>query len=493
VAAGLLLGTGCSLDSQEPATVTLPENGIAPSTVPPTLGPGGPPDAGGSGPDDSTPPTLAWAVQVGGSGDDALRAVTGSQSSVIAVGSTAAGVAQPTSGGRDVLSATVSTGGEVESVEQFGGAGDDDGTGVASSQDAVLACGSATGALGQDAGGSSDGWCSPLPADPGQQLARFGGLDNELITGIALPPDAVTPSSATGAGYASGVTDGFLPGAEDPVGRGLGQGDALVFRLAADGTAIWGRQFGTPAEDSATAVCAVDTDGIFVGHTDGDLEGMSNGVRDGWISRIDDTGVPRWVTQFGSSGNDLFAAVATSGEARRGTEAFIAVGSTDGDIDAEGPLANSGEQDAIVTAFGSDGSALWATQLGGELADTATAVVSDGSTVYVAGNTRTAPIADPAAPQVGLGELDPSVGPGGLGDGFLASLDAATGEVRWIIRLGTDQEDTVTTITTTEDGLLVIAGTTGGQIADTAPAGGLDGFLLAFPLPSSGGAAASSV
>ena len=120
--------------------------------------------------------------------------------------------------------------------------------------------------------------------------------------------------------------------------------------------------------------------------------------------------------------------------------------------------------------------------------------MADGSTVYVAGTTQTVAVArDGSTAQIGLGELDPSVGPGGLADGFLAALDATTGEVRWIVRLGTAQDESVTGMTTTEDGLLVISGSTGGQIAGTPPAGGLDGFLLAFTLPSSGGGAANSV
>ena len=489
--------SGCSFDRDEPATVTMPEKGTTTSTVPPTLAPdSGAPDTGGSSAVQDVPPALAWSVQIGGAGDDVLRSVTDSQASVVAVGSTAAGIADPTSGGPDVLSTTVTTDGTVESVDQFGSDSADDATAVASTQESVLACGSTTGALGAAAnGGSSDAWCAPLPATPDRRVGQLGGPETEQITGLSLPRDVARSSEVgTGAGYASGAIDGFFPGAEDPAGQGLGGGDALAFRVGADGSAIWTRQFGTPTEDASTAVCAVDADGVFVGYTDGDLEGRTKGARDGWISRIDETGVQRWITQFGSTGNDEFRAVATSGEARRGTEQFVAVGSTDGDIDADGPLANSGAQDAMITAFGSDGSTLWATQLGGELADSATAVVADGSTVYVAGTTQTVAVArDGTTAQIGLGELDPSVGPGGLADGFLAALDATTGEVRWIVRLGTAQDESVTGMTTTEDGLLVISGSTGGQIADTPPAGGLDGFLLAFPLPSSGGGAANSV
>lgn len=486
----MVAAAGCSPRRDQPATVTLPERGTTSSTVPSTLAP----DQSTSGNTQDTVPSLAWAVQVGGVGDDVLRSVTGSQASVVAVGSTSAGVDAPTSGGVDVLTATVSTDGVVDSVDTFGSEGDDNAAGVAATQESVLACGSTTGALGAASGGASDAWCAPLPSTPDARVSQLGGLESEQLTGVALPRDAApTADASTGAGFASGAIDGFFPGAEDPAGQGLGGGDALAFRVGIDGSTIWARQFGTPVADAATGVCEADSDGVFVGYTDGDLEGRTKGLRDGWISRIDATGVQRWITQFGSTANDEFLAVSAGGEARRGTEQFVAVGSTDGDVDGTGPLANSGGKDALITAFASDGTVAWSTQLGGELDDVASAVVTDGDTVYIAGTTQSAPTQGDPSAQIGLGELDPEIGPGGMGDGFLAALDVATGEVRWVARMGSAQDETVTGLTATEDGLLVLSGSTAGQVADTVPAGGLDGFLLAFPLPSSGGGASSSV
>jgi hypothetical protein len=483
----------CSFDRDQPATVTLPKRST--TTVPPTLAPGDEP--AGSGAATPEAPTLAWVVQVGGVGDDTFEAVTGAQEQVVAVGSTSGGIDAPAAGGTDVLSATVSTSGELEGTTQFGSTGDDAATGVSSTQDRVVACGTTTGLLGspppfsEGDSGAGDGWCSELPDGAVEQL---GGSEREFVTGVSFPADAATGGDAgVVTGYASGGIDGFFPGAEDPAGRGLGGGDALAFRIGSDGSALWARQFGTPAADAATAVRDADGDGMFVGWTDGDLEGPSAGGRDGWISWIDSDGVQRWITQIGGTGNDEFLAVDVSGEARRGDERFVAAGWTDGDVDGAGPLANSGGTDAVVTAFATNGSPLWSTQLGGELDDRATAVASDGTTIYVAGTTQAGDGTGDAEGLVGLGELDPQIGPGGLGDVFLAALDAATGEVAWIQRYGSVADERVTAMTTTEDGLLVIAGVTAGQVGDTAPAGGLDAFLMAFPLPSSGGGAASSV
>jgi hypothetical protein len=51
----------------------------------------------------------------------------------------------------------------------------------------------------------------------------------------------------------------------------------------------------------------------------------------------------------------------------------------------------------------------------------------------------------------------------------------------------------MTGLATTEDGLLVASGITTGQMGDGPPAGGSDGFVIAFPLSTTGGGAASSV
>ena len=503
--------SACSFTTEEPATVTLPEHGTTTSTTPTSL----PLDQGAAA-SQETPPKLAWAVQVGGLGEDVLNAVAGVETSVVAVGSTSQGIEQPAIGGTDVLSVTVDSAGAIQSTDQFGTTGDESAAGVAASGKGSLACGSTTGLLGAISGAgnsggatgaSNDAWCAPLPSSSSEEVTQLGGSGEERITGLALPQGPAQsksspPDVADSVGFASGVVDGYFPGAEDPAGRGLGAGDALAVRVNADGTPLWARQFGTSANDAALGVCTVNEDGIFVGFTDGDLEGRSKGLRDAWISRIDSKGVQRWITQFGGAGTEEFRAVATSGDARQGTEQFIAVGSTDGDIDQSGPLANSGSTDAIITAFASDGTIRWATQLGSEFEDLATAVTADGDNIYVAGTTRSGLTTAGGAAQdggagapglIGLGDLNEEIGPGGGTDSFLASLDSETGQVRWVTRMGSAADEITTGLSTTEGGLLVLSGTTAGQVASTPPAGGTDGFLLAFQLPTSGGAAASSV
>jgi hypothetical protein len=464
-----IVATGCSLGGDEPATVTLPEMDTTTTTVP------GPPDelapAG-----QSEPLPVAWIVQVGGPGDDALAALTGAGATVVAVGSTAGLADAPSAGGVDILVSTIETSGELRSITSTGSTGDDVATGV-TSDEATLACGSTTADLGAPSGGGTDAWCAVV-GDDGRPVtpSQLGASDDEVATGVGT-------SAGIGHSYVSGSLSGLLPGAQDPTGRGLGGGDALMMQVDGAGRPVWARQFGTGLADSALAATGnPDGDGIAGGWTDGDLEGRSKGGRDSWLSRFDPSGNQRWITQLGSSGTDSIVAVAVTGEARQGTELFLGAGVTDADIDAEGPAMNAGLNDAFAAAVGTDGSLQWISQFGSGFEETVGGVAADGSTVYVTGSSGDE-----------FGDLLEDGGTGGARDGYLAALDAATGTVLWVSRFGSEGDETMTGLTVTEDGLLVASGTTTGQMGEQLPQGGSDGFVIAFPLAALGGGAASSV
>lgn len=479
------LAAACSSEREGGiAEVTLPELDTTTTTVPPN-----PPAGRAQG---GEPPDPEWTVQVGGPGDDVLSGVASRDERVFAVGSTSGGLpgTEPGPGGIDVLLAVVSTDGELESVSAEGSDGDDEASGVAVSDAGVLACGSTTGALGSEPRGDKDIWCAPLSEDRAAlgPPTQFGGADGEEITAVAGSEDADRL-------YLTGRAAGLLPGAQDPTGRGLGAGDAITLQLSG-AQPVWARQFGTPAEDAALGVAITpELDAIAVGYTDGDVERASSGGRDAWISRFDPAGRQRWIIQFGSAGTDQANAVAISGEASRGTEQFVAVGTSDGGLGkrssgdggsngdgGSGGLQGPAGPDAFVASFGPDGALRWTTELASGGEDRGAAIVADGALLYVAGTTNG-----------DLGDLLPDTGPGGGSDGFLAALDAASGEVLWTVRFGSAGDEEITGMTATEDGLLVLSGTTTGQMATTEPGGGVDGFLIAFPLSASGGGAASSV
>ncbi|MFM7063185.1 MAG: hypothetical protein ACKO04_06805 [Actinomycetes bacterium] len=484
VLAATVLAAACSRDQgARPPVVTTQEDPAETTTSSP------PPPSRRPGPsttvDPAEPLELVWVRQVGGLGNDELSSVAGRDDSVVAVGSTD-GAAGPTQGGRDAMVVVARSSGTVAPPTQFGTDGTDRAAGVAATGGTALACGTSDSTRGTRSSGTPDGWCAPVADDGtlGEAVAIGGDADDSLVA-VALPrPTGSGPSdddrpAPPTFGYAVGSTSGVMPRAQDPSGRGLGDGDAVVTKVDPSGQPLWIRQFGSFAPDRATGVTTSEGgDAVAVGVTGGDAAGRSLGGTDGFVARFDPAGNQRWAVQVGSSGDDELRAVAAAGEARRGTEQFIVGGSTGGLVGA----ASAGGADALVVALGPDGRQQWATQFGSAGTDRVTAVLADGATVLVAGTTDAA-----------LGTLRADLGPGGRRDAFVAALDAESGQVLWTSRFGAAEDDDVTGLTTTEDGLLVLSGATAGQLPGATTLGNVDGLLVAFRLPGSGVGAASSV
>ena len=472
-AAALGLAACSSSESSRDTTTTQPRTSS--TTAPGRPGTGGQ-QAGGDG-----PPTIAWLVQVGGTGADSLAGVAGRNDTVVAVGATE-GTTSRAAGGSDALVAVVeAASGELRATTERGSDAADRARGIGSAPTTglTLACGDTDGELAGPAAGGGDLWCAAVdPAGDLQDPSQSGSDAGDRINGVAVVDEGQF-------GYGAGVATGLFPGAQDPTGGLVGSGDALVLRLDAAGRPVWARQFGTSGPDEAAAVTVSDDgDAVVTGTTDGSVEGPALGGTDAWVARLDPYGNQRWQAAFGSSGNDRARAVAAGGDPRQGTETFVSAGTTNGDAGGE-PV---GLTDVLAAAFDASGEQVWIAQFGSGAEDEATGVVVDGPTTYVAGTTGALleGAERVAVPGATAGE------PAGR-DGFLAALDTETGTVRWIAQFGSAGDDDVTGLSRTETGLLVASGTTTGQMGTTVPAGGTDGFVVAFPLPSAGGGAASSV
>lgn len=527
VASATVLLAGCSDDdSSATTTTTEPTTTTAPTST--TTPPG-----------DDGPLPVAWVRQVGGAGDDTVSGVAGRDDVVLGIGTTTGVVPDPprpgarsatfvdvvaaadgvprattrsdqprTTDGRAIASGTVGTTRPAPGGEGGGG-------GQVSR--VSMACGSTPSAERPDPAvvapaGGTDGWCAPVGDDGTLGPAQLIGSDgDDAVAGVTVhsdPADSTGTGSADPSAFAVGRTSGLFPGAKDPTGGYLGEGDALVLRLDPTGSVRWARQFGTVAADQADAVTTSDDGDVIVGgstdgRTDGDLIGTL-GARDAWMARMDPTGNLRWLTQFGSADSDRVVAVGRGGDPRRGTELFVGGGSTGGSI---GSTTSLGGLDGMTAAFDASGRLIWSSQLGSPLDDEVTGVVVDGSTVYVSGTTAgeivgaerisLTPTAEPepAEGQDPTTTAPPTTAPPTSGgrDGFLAAIDAASGELRWVAQFGTAGEELTTAMTRTESGVLVVSGSTTGQLGSTPPGGGTDGFMIAFRLPATGGGAASIV
>jgi hypothetical protein len=77
-------------------------------------------------------------------------------------------------------------------------------------------------------------------------------------------------------------------------------------------------------------------------------------------------------------------------------------------------------------------------------------------------------------------------------EAFLSAYDLATGTWRWTAVFGSPGDERVTGVALSDDGHVVVVGTTSGTLGATPISGGTDGFAVAFPVGSSGGGGAAS-
>nr|WP_055502697.1 alpha/beta hydrolase-fold protein [Nonomuraea pusilla] len=251
-------------------------------------------------------------------------------------------------------------------TRQFGTAADERLYGVAALPDGgVLAAGYTKGDLdGRHAGNTTDdAFVARLDATGTiRWITQFGAPGTaDRVYGLAAAPD--------GGAYVAGYTKGSLDG------RNAGDKDALLARLAPDGTLSWVRQYGGAGEDKAYGVAADDTHVYLAGSATAALPAALPGTDapgglDGWLAAYSPGGERGWAAMTGGSGDDRLDAVAitTSGLA-------VAAGASEGDL--------------LAVAYTGTGTRRWSSSLATPGADEGAAVAPlPGGEVLVAGYTR---------------------------------------------------------------------------------------------------------
>ena len=238
-----------------------------------------------------------------------------------------------------------------------------------------------------------------------------------------------------------------------------GNTDAFLTKFNPDGTKIWTKELGTISIDRATAL-TVGLDGsIFVaGYSLGSLDGQINsGGADAFLTKYKPDGTKLWTKLLGSTGADTALGLTT------GLDGSIYLsGATTGVLDGK---ANTGNFDAFVTKFNSDGLKSWTKQFGSTAEDVALDVATglDGS-IYICGIT--------------LGSFDGQVNSGNY-DAFLAKY-SADGTKIWTKFSGTSIEDQSVELTIGIDGSIYMSGFTGGALDGQQFGGMQDAFLIKY-------------
>jgi hypothetical protein len=257
-------------------------------------------------------------------------------------------------------------------THEFGSPEPDWAFGVAADASAnVIVAGGASSALpGQTRVGLEDAFVRKFTPE-GTELwtSQFGTPSNDRAWAVAVD----------GAGniFIAGHTEGTMPGQTS-----AGLDDCFVRKLSPAGTELWTRQFGSPAQDRATAVTTDEAGNVIVaGYTYGPMPGQTYvGAWDAFVTKFSPEGVALWTSQFGTLLSDEVFGVAVD---RTGT--IFAAGNTEGSLPGQ---TSAGAWDAFVRAFSPSGAGLWTLQFGSPATDEAVGVALDSSgNIFVAGNT----------------------------------------------------------------------------------------------------------
>jgi hypothetical protein len=221
-----------------------------------------------------------WTRQFGSAGADQVSGVAANASGEVYVTGDTSGAlpGQISAGGQDAFVRKYNAIGTVIWTSQFGTAAADRATGIAADGSDVYASGFTAGAFaGQTSAGSDDAFIRKYNTNGSEVWTRqFGSAGADQANGVAVGGSGI---------YLAGQTGGVLPGQSSAGGQ-----DAFVGKYDASGAALWTRQFGTAATDSATGI-AVSASGLYVaGTTDGTFPGqMSSALSDVFVAKIVDT------------------------------------------------------------------------------------------------------------------------------------------------------------------------------------------------------------
>jgi len=245
--------------------------------------------------------TVRWTRQFGTNAtDEALGVATDASGNVYVVGRTLGVLEGDGFGGVDAFVRSFDGDGTVRWTRQFGTNATDEALGVATDASGnVYVAGYTGGALEGDSAGGFDAFVRSFDGDGTVRWTRqFGTSGGDSASGVA--------TDASGNVYVAGRTGGALEGPN------AGFFDAFVRSFAGDGTVRWTRQFGTSSDDSASGVATDASGNVYVaGSTGGALEGPAAASTDAFVRSFAGDGTVRWTRQFGTSGSDRAAGVAT--------------------------------------------------------------------------------------------------------------------------------------------------------------------------------------
>lgn len=269
---------------------------------------------------------MAWVEQFGSPEADEAAAIFASEEGAVLGGTTRGRLfGQRPDGPSDAFLVSMNTHGAERWAKVFGGDGEDAGLAVDAFGNKLYLAGRTEG-LGHTVV-DQDGFVAAV-GPQGSPLWSFplGGADTDAITSIA--------ARASGVFFAGWTTGTFLDQAP------LGGMDAVLGKVYPGGGLQWYQQFGSAADDDASALDLVGKGLYVAGTTSGALpESTAVGESDGFVRKYLVRGTEVWTWQFGTDDFDQVYGLATD---PRGA---VAVGTTHGAFQDQ---TNAGDRDVFL-------------------------------------------------------------------------------------------------------------------------------------------------
>lgn len=355
--------------------------------------------------------SLVYSTYFGGSGDDAGNGIAVDISgNAYVTGKTSSAnfptannsYQQANAGGYDAFVAEFASTGSLEYSTYLGGAGDDYGNGIAADGSGnVFATGYTDSANFPIASphqaalaGGNDAFVAELSSSGSLVHSTYlGGAGDDRGNGIAV--------DSSGNAFVTGYTLSANFPSSNPLQSANGGGsDAFVTEVGAGGSLVYSTYLGGNAADVGNGI-AVDRSGnaYITGvtasanfpTTNGSYQpAFASGGNDAFVAKVSVGGSLAYATYLGGSGDDGGYGITADGSGNAFVTGYTLSTDFPASSDALQPH-NGGLSDAFVTRFGSGGSLIYSSYLGGSGLEFGYGVAVDGSrNIYVTGQTSSA-------------------------------------------------------------------------------------------------------
>jgi hypothetical protein len=285
-----------------------------------------------------------------------------------------------------------------------------------------------------------------------QWATRIGGSSGE--TGYSISVDSSGNSYVTGVYNSSPVTIYNSDGSTYGTLTNDGSNDSFIVKYDADGTAQWatriagtGGEFGqsisVDSSGNSYVTGAYFSDPVTIYNSDGSTYGTltNSGYYDAFIVKYDADGTAQWATRIAGTNYDIGTSISVDGSGNSYVTGYyydspLTIYNSDGST--YGTLTNEGWYDVYIVKYDADGTAQWATHIGGSTDHSYGASISVDSSgnSYVTGHYYSSPVTIYNSDGSTYGTLTND----GSNDSFIVKYDA-DGTAQWATRIaGTGSE-----------------------------------------------------